>query len=174
MTTLRKKFFVILLVIWAGSFVTGAVSTRFQQYVRDRSRPKGLSEYEEIQDMLAARLYDEVISRGRNVFDHGQQGDYGPRILFACWRASESLDRANEASWFRSEFLRRYPQDPIGADLSFAIARSEISAGNFKAARVELGTLIARYPQAVVRPFADALLEQIHGAADDRIPVGTE
>ena len=88
------------------------------------------------------------------------------RVSFSFAGAQATLHRTDEASWFKSELLRRYPQNPTVADLRFAVARSEISAGSFNAARTELGALIASYPQATVRPFADALLEQISGSKE--------
>ena len=75
---------------------------------------------------------------------------YLPQVLYIGWVSARRANRLPEASRLQQDFLRRFPEHSLGADMYFASAMSSLAEGDYEEARRQLEVLEYRYPKSRV------------------------
>lgn len=80
---------------------------------------------------------------------------YLPQILYIAWVADRQSGSDGVEKQWRDEFLARFPDHPLGADMYFASAMNSLAAGEYDESLRLLEFIEHRYPQA-------GIIEQVH------------
>ena len=85
-----------------------------------------------------------------------------PELQYYKWKALRQVRRGQEAGIVLKQFLARYPKDPNGAEMYFAIARDCLSVQRYDEALPILESLKGRYPQSSYVLQANQLIERLY------------
>ncbi len=85
-----------------------------------------------------------------------------PRLLYQKWSVLREAGRGQEATLVLKDFLNRYPKEPFGAEMYFAIARDCLAAQRYNEALAVLESLKAHYPESASAKQAGPLIDKLY------------
>lgn len=85
-----------------------------------------------------------------------------PRLLYQKWSVLREAGRGPEATLVLKDFLNRYPKEPFGAEMYFAIARDCLAAQRYHEALAVLESLKAHYPDSPSAKQSAALIDKLY------------
>jgi hypothetical protein len=106
----------------------------------------------------------DVVNEATNFKQDAQCAPYLPQILYIAWVAERRLGTdGNEKKW-RDEFLARFPDHPLGADMYFASAMSALAAGEYEQSLHLMDFIERRYPNAGIIDKVHELKQRLNAA----------
>jgi hypothetical protein len=90
-----------------------------------------------------------------------------PQILYMGWVAARQDPSADGADGkWQKEFLTRFPDHPLGADIYFADAMNSLANGNYGDARQKLQFIEYHYPDATILPKVKEIETRLTAVSD--------
>lgn len=101
--------------------------------------------------LYEAELYAELLADAGRYKDDPRFAPYSPQVLYIGWVASRKLPKgkSTESQW-RSEFLKKYPDHILGADMYFSEAMDRLASGEYAEAGKILDFIVYQYPDSKV------------------------
>ena len=115
-------------------------------------------------------MFDEVLGECARGERDPKYADYQPQILYIRWAAQHQLDKSDDAMATQRQFLDRYPNHVLAADMHFSDAMNELASADYRDAKLQLKSICDRYPTAEVAKKAADILRRLRAA----VPTTTE
>ena len=118
----------------------------------------------ELQTSKQPADYNSVLAEATTYRKDPRCQAYLPQILYIGWvtcRRGEDTAKG-EANW-REEFLQRYPDNPLGADMYFATAMSALASSNYEQAQRILQFIEYRYLNSRLLPKVQEIRKRLEG-----------
>jgi hypothetical protein len=132
---------VILLSCGLGGVFAGHSVHNWRSGIRNPTQ-----EMRVLKDLYMAEAYDDLLKELNRIQYNPAYSTYEAKILYLRWFCTEHLSRQNEGQRVLEEFLAKYPNDPLGADMRLSLAYDELASSNYKDARNELESIVERFP----------------------------
>lgn len=158
---MRRKIIIVSIVAFILSIVAGAVSPFVELWWAERHIAPGQRVVHRLSQLYQAELYDRVLTQVQEERDKPQNAEYRPQILYIQWVADRKVDHSTEASAVQVEFLGKYPDHWLAADMQFADAMTLLANSDYPAASEKLAMIEAKWPDAKVTVKAKEIRERL-------------
>ncbi len=156
-----RKAAILMIAFWLIALLGGGLWGLMEHALAMRSIPPGAREVRTVQDLYGAHLFDEAIKQCDRAEHDPKDADFLPRILYIHWAASRRLARTSETERVQREFLRRFPNNPLAADMHFADAMQSLAQGDYATADKQLAVIEQRFPNAPVTSKARDIRQRL-------------
>ena len=106
--------------------------------------------------------YARVRNEGRRIKDDPRLAGVRPQILYILWVTCRRQNDSAAARSIRDDFVQRYPENQLSADMHFARAMELLATGDYSKAGELLDRIVARYPRAGVARKAKAIRAKLN------------
>lgn len=158
---MTRKIIIVAIVALILSVLVGAMSPSVESWWAERGVAPGQRAVQRLSQYYRAELYDRVLTQVHAERDKPDNAEYRPQILYIQWAASRRLDRMAESSAVQQEFLKRYPDHPLAADMHFADATTLLANSSYSAASEKLAMIQTKWPDAKVTAKAKEIREKL-------------
>jgi len=127
--------------------------------------------------LCGAKRFQTVIDEVPKYLSDPRTAEVRPQLLYTAWAANSQLASGSsltkEDPWER-QFMQRFPNHPLGADICFAKAMRHLSEGQYDEARSILLFLQLHYPNSAAATKAKEIALQLQSANAARPPIPAE
>ena len=114
--------------------------------------------------LFASQKFKEVMADATQYRDDPKTEKYLPQILYIGWVASQRLDGEDAEAW-RKNFMEKFPDHPLGADMIFASAMQALASSKYDEAKRLLSYIEYKYPTAKIVAKATEIRKRLEQAA---------
>ena len=161
---MKRKLIVVTLVFLALAMVGGVVSPSIEQWWQNRGIDPGQVEVRRLSQLYQAEVYDRVLTESGKSRDDSRFRNYRPQILYLQWVTNRRIENAAEAEVINAEFLQKYPEHGLAADMQFADAMTLLAQSDYSKAAEKLAMIESKWPDAKVAVKA----REIRGKVESR------
>jgi tetratricopeptide (TPR) repeat protein len=132
---MKSKVMIVAAIFWLVALFGGALSAKLQEYLRIWRTPSGVLEVRKLQQLYQAQQFQEVLDECDKAEHDQRYSASEPRILYLQWVADRRLGHLEDANRAKQQFLERFPNQVLGADMYFAEAVNLLAHNEYKNAR---------------------------------------
>lgn len=158
---MTHKLIIMAALAWLACVVGGAVCGRLEGRAQHSVRSRDQQELAKLQDLYAARLFDETCRECELAAHDPNCGPIRCQVMYIRWAALRQLGQGDAAGERGREFIQTYPESALAADVHFAAATDGMRRSDFVEAERELDVVVRNYPLAPVQKQAGAMLENL-------------
>jgi len=165
---MKRKIVLVSILCLILSIVAGAVSPSIEQWWQNRGIDPGKVEVRRLSQLYQAEVYDRVLTEAGKSRDDARFRNYRPQILYLQWATNRRTEHAAEAEAIKAEFLQKYPENWLAANMHFADAMNLLASAEYEQAAEKLAMIESKWPDAKVAVKAKEIREKPR-AKDERV-----
>lgn len=109
--------------------------------------------------------FDQILKESGDYQKDDRCGQQLPQIMYITWVSARRQNQQDKADALASNFLKQFPDHPLGADLYFASAMSKLAEGKYEEAIKLLETVEVRYPKSPLIPKVKEVHTRLQSAS---------
>ena len=95
------------------------------------------------------------------------------QLTYIGWVAFRRLGKTDTAAALQKDFLQRFPDNPLGAEMQFASAMTALASGQYAKASEMLKAIETQYPDSELLSKVAEIQSRLKGAAKESDPPGS-